>query len=330
VIKGTTQKLTAAVTGTNSPAQTVTWSITNAWVAGTTISADGVLTIAEGEYSSGIIVRATSTIDTSKFGTATVIPKNPPRISSVHVRPYIPTVQRGDTQQFTVEIVGSYDPPETVTWKLSGNSSPDTVISAAGGLLTVALDETADRITVTATSTFDTTKSGDTVVNLRNPPATVTGVTVTPSAIHMKKGEMQLFAASVEGLFNPAQTVTWRVEGNTSNGTVINAGVLFIASNETAATLTVRATSTADTGKSGTAAVTIAGIPPHLGQVSGGDQLSITDARMVLQYLVGKMNLTEEQLDIANVSGNETVGVTDARLILQKLVGKINKFPREQ
>ncbi|MCL2487811.1 MAG: dockerin type I repeat-containing protein [Oscillospiraceae bacterium] len=66
-----------------------------------------------------------------------------------------------------------------------------------------------------------------------------------------------------------------------------------------------------------------------LGCVSGGENLSITDARMILQHLVGKSLLTPEQQDIADVDGKDGVTITDARLVLQKLVGKIEKFPRE-
>ncbi|MCL2488920.1 MAG: Ig-like domain-containing protein, partial [Oscillospiraceae bacterium] len=66
-----------------------------------------------------------------------------------------------------------------------------------------------------------------------------------------------------------------------------------------------------------------------LGHVSGGDLLSVTDARMILQFLVKKIDFTPAQLDLANVSGNTAVSVTDARLILQRLVQKIDKFPRE-
>jgi len=67
----------------------------------------------------------------------------------------------------------------------------------------------------------------------------------------------------------------------------------------------------------------------RLGHVSGGEKLSVTDARMVLQHLVGKITLDAEQLDIANVSGGTTLSVSDARLILQMLVGKITEFPRK-
>ncbi|MCL2487759.1 MAG: fibronectin type III domain-containing protein [Oscillospiraceae bacterium] len=67
-----------------------------------------------------------------------------------------------------------------------------------------------------------------------------------------------------------------------------------------------------------------AGIP---GNVSGSGTLGLNDTRMVLQYLVGKINFTDEQLALADVNGDELITVADARLILQYLVGRIPFFP---
>ncbi|MCL2487791.1 MAG: glycoside hydrolase family 3 C-terminal domain-containing protein [Oscillospiraceae bacterium] len=67
-----------------------------------------------------------------------------------------------------------------------------------------------------------------------------------------------------------------------------------------------------------------------LGVVSGGEQLRIDDARMVLQYLVDKIIFDEDQLDRADVDGVGGVTISDARLILQMLVGKITEFPRKE
>ena len=90
---------------------------------------------------------------------------------------------------------------------------------------------------------------------------TVTSVTVSPAAPNVVKGGSQTFTAAVAGTNNPAQTVTWSIDQTNKNeGTSISAGgVLTVAAAETLALLTVRAVSTADTSKSGTAAVTISG-----------------------------------------------------------------------
>jgi len=73
VVKGGNITFTATVTGTNNPAQTVTWSIdqTNK-NTGTAINANGELTVAATENLTSLTVRATSTVDTTKSGTATV------------------------------------------------------------------------------------------------------------------------------------------------------------------------------------------------------------------------------------------------------------------
>jgi len=63
---------TATVTGRNAPAQTVTWNVFGAAAFGTGIDADGVLTVAADETVGELTVRATSTVDDSRFGEATV------------------------------------------------------------------------------------------------------------------------------------------------------------------------------------------------------------------------------------------------------------------
>jgi uncharacterized protein YjdB len=86
---------------------------------------------------------------------------------------------------------------------------------------------------------------------------TVTGVIVSPASVSVAKGGAQPFTAVVTGTNNPAQTVTWTVSGASSTATKFDGATLTVAANETAAALTVRATSTVDTAKNGTAAVTV-------------------------------------------------------------------------
>lgn len=74
VAKGGTQQFSAVVTGTNDPAQTVTWSVSGGL---STITEDGLLTVAAGETASTLTVTATSTLDNSKSGTATVTVTTP-------------------------------------------------------------------------------------------------------------------------------------------------------------------------------------------------------------------------------------------------------------
>lgn len=88
------------------------------------------------------------------------------------------------------------------------------------------------------------------------PLPTVTGVTVTPSTATVQKGTTKQFSATVEGTNNPSQNVTWSVN-STSGSSISTSGLLTVVAGETAATLTVTATSTVDNTKSGTATVTV-------------------------------------------------------------------------
>lgn len=91
---------------------------------------------------------------------------------------------------------------------------------------------------------------------------TVSGVTVEPNTQSVAKGGSQIFTATVIGSNSPAQTVTWSVTGNASASTTISGGTLTVGSDETATTLTVKATSTVDNTQSGSATVTVTSTTP--------------------------------------------------------------------
>ena len=87
---------------------------------------------------------------------------------------------------------------------------------------------------------------------------TVTSIDLSPSSVIIQQGASQQFSAVVNGTNNPEQTVTWNVSGNNSSGTKISSGgVLTVASDESAVTLTVRATSTVRKSVSGTTIVSL-------------------------------------------------------------------------
>ncbi|MCL2224127.1 MAG: dockerin type I domain-containing protein [Defluviitaleaceae bacterium] len=90
------------------------------------------------------------------------------------------------------------------------------------------------------------------------PPVVVTGVVVTPLSAVAERGENVNFSAVVNGTGNPPQAVIWAVSGAVSSDTTIsNNGVLTVSANETAASLTVTATSVANSSVSGSATVTV-------------------------------------------------------------------------
>jgi len=106
--------------------------------------------------------------------------------------------------------------------------------------------------------------------------ATVTGVTVSPATATVARNGTLQFTATVNGTNNPAQTVTWTVstnQGNVNNTSISAAGLLTVGPNQNPTTLTIRATSTADTTKSGTATVTV----PPPGQTGEAGILTVTN-----------------------------------------------------
>lgn len=91
---------------------------------------------------------------------------------------------------------------------------------------------------------------------------TATAVTITPATVTTTPGQTVKFTAAVTGTGYIPQAVAWTLTGNQSAGTTINnAGELTIAADETATTLTVKATSTYTTTVSGSATVTLGTTP---------------------------------------------------------------------
>lgn len=66
---------------------------------------------------------------------------------------------------------------------------------------------------------------------------------------------------------------------------------------------------------------------PLMGDVDGDGNITSTDARLTLQYYVGKIDEWDLDLTVANVDSDGEITSTDARLILQYYVGKIEDFP---
>ena len=253
---GETLRFTAEVEGTGYYNKSVVWTVSGNESTGTFISSNGVLNIATDETAEELTVTATAVGNSGKYATATVTVTPPATITGVTVTPADATVEAGKTQEFTAKVTGTGDYNENVTWTVSGKKSDDTTISK-DGVLTVATDETATTLTVTATANGDGITSATAKVTVTQ-PATITGVTVTPADATVEAGKTQQFTATVIGTGDVSQNVTWTVSGNKSDDTTISTtGLLTVAADETAATLTVTATANGDGIKSATAKVTV-------------------------------------------------------------------------
>jgi hypothetical protein len=134
------------------------------------------------------------------------------------------------------------------------------------------------------------------------PPSQIT-VSVTPTAANVRAGAGEPFAASVTGTTN--QGVTWSVNGvvggNATVGTITNTGVYTAPAVPTNPnTITISAASVADSGASGTSAVTLWNATPVLSNVSpatftsGAYTLTVTGSQFVngAQVLFGGAAVT--------------------------------------
>lgn len=105
--------------------------------------------------------------------------------------------------------------------------------------------------------TFSVSPFSNAILFTTNTPA-ITSVTVSPSTATVVKGNSSQFTATVVNTGFAPKEVIWTVEGGADAGTVISDnGLLSVSSNETATSLTVKATSSFDSTKSNSAAVTV-------------------------------------------------------------------------
>lgn len=100
-----TRQFTAQVTTNEGVSPAVTWSVQGATSTGTTISAEGLLSVAAAETASSLTVVATSVVDPTRSRSAqvTLTPPGPARIT-VKTKATPASVVRGDTFTLTVDV----------------------------------------------------------------------------------------------------------------------------------------------------------------------------------------------------------------------------------
>lgn len=212
-----------------------------------TLTGTDVLMVARGANLFGTTLNAiAAAVASINGGTAPATPT----VTSVSVSPATVSLAGAGTQTFTAAVAGTNNPAQTVTWAASAGS-----ITSGGVFTAPAATGSTQTITITATSTVDTSKSGTATVTIGAISSTVSGVTVSPATANVAGGAQQTFTASVAGTNSPSQTVNW----SASAGTITAGGVFTApAATSSAQTITITATSAQDNTKTGTATVTVA------------------------------------------------------------------------
>ncbi len=236
VFPGDEVKFAVYYKGEPLPASNYDWSVAGEeWYGGITssdtkVSADGTLTIGADETCRNLTVTATSKASSASF-TASV------SVSALYsIRPSWGSVSVGETKQFTIRNnkLAEDVPATEFNWSISRNNSADTKIDA-NGLVTIGADETCRSCNVTATHKT-TGASCSTSLSVRAPSFSVSAASNSVTA-----GETVQMSASYK--YSPTTEVNWSVSGNNSADTRIDAnGLLTVASDETAASVTVTGT----------------------------------------------------------------------------------------
>ncbi|MCL2703473.1 MAG: Ig-like domain-containing protein [Defluviitaleaceae bacterium] len=253
VRQGGTQQFTAVAAASGGASQEVNWSIIGG-SAGTSISADGLLTVAPDKAAGNITVIATSVFDDTFEDFAIVTVTETPSVTGVTISPETASVQQGGAQRFTAVTAASGGASQEIVW------SATRAYISADGLLTVAADEAAGNIIVTATSKFDNLVFDSVNVIITEMPR-VTDISISPEAASIRQGGDQQFTAVVTASGGAPADVEWTIAGG-SAGTVISAdGLLTVAADEAVGNITVVAASMFDTSVKDNANVTVTETP---------------------------------------------------------------------
>ena len=246
--RGTPAPFHAAITTVSGASDAVReWLVepygTTPLATGTTINPEtGVLTVAADQVPGYLSVVAIADFDGSREAVTATVTLNP-QVSSVSITERDVQVLQGESHLFKATI-DQTDIEDSVVWTVSGNTDAGTIIGANSGLLAVATGETAEMLTVTATSVFNPGAYDRVPVVIDLAPA-ITEFSITPTEATIIQGGYVQFTAHIHGVGGATEEVIWTVEGE-DNGTTIDpeTGYLSISINQTTGieVLTVTAT----------------------------------------------------------------------------------------
>lgn len=138
-----------------------------------------------------------------------------PIVYSVEVYPAEVTMSRGAMQSFRATVEGEFDPDESVTWTLCGNTDSKTSIDSQGHLK-IGEDEDADALSVFATSVCDPSVSDYANIYIEDGNYTVTtcsnpgnGGTTVGGGTVKRRGSLTVNAAPNNGF----SFVNWTMDG---------------------------------------------------------------------------------------------------------------------
>jgi hypothetical protein len=258
VAPGSVITFAAIVNGSEELSKEVTWSISGQRDPNTKITSDGVLTIGADEDAMMIRVTARSIVDTSKYGTATIsIDEEAPilqQVTGFYLEPIEATVIKDHSLRFQAIVTGVNITNHNATFAVSGNQSPQTIITPEG-VLYVDKEETSALLIVTATCAADPKFTDTSLVTVIPPELAedepvVTVIQLYPAYTQIGRGMNARFAVQLTGLNNPPASIIWDLTGASSLATHVSRdGVVYIGADEQLHEITLRATVSYDPTK---------------------------------------------------------------------------------
>lgn len=203
---------------------------------------------------------------TSPFKNGVVFTKTEPGVTSVAVSPSTATVSQGSTLQLSAVVTTTGFANKSVIWTVEeaeGETGGHKVTVDINGLVTVPSDyNTANTITIKATSVFDSSKYNTAVITVASstlPSITSVTVTAAGSATTIAESATLQMSATVVRTGNASQSVVWSVDtaSATDGFTISSTGLLTAPASATVEKVTVTATSVFDDTKKGTKELTV-------------------------------------------------------------------------
>jgi uncharacterized protein YjdB len=231
-----------------------------------------------------VTLTATSHADNTKSASASITVTAAPAPISVSVAPMSHSVQVSQSQTFTAFVQNDAQ-NKGVTWTLSGagcTAAACGTLSAGSSASGTAITYTAPSsvpnpasVTLTATSVADSSKSSSASITITSAPTTIS-VAVAPTSASIQVNQMQSFTATVQ---NDSQNkgVQWTLSGAGCSGSACGTLSASSSASGTAivytapaavpnpASVTLTATSIADSTKSSSAAITIFAVVTNIG-----------------------------------------------------------------
>ena len=186
-----------------------------------------------------------------------------PAVVTVVLQPTQISIPLSQSQQFQATVTGTSN--KSVTWfagGVPGGSASVGTVSPSGLYTAPSAMPSPPTITVTASSTTDSSATGSAIVTLTG--GIVIGISPTSATVSTDAG--QAFTASITGAGASSNAVTWSVNGIVGGNSILGtitpngaAGALYVAPAvpPSPSTVSVLVTSVADPSKSATASVTI-------------------------------------------------------------------------